>query len=348
MAVLSAAALALAACSSGAVTKEEEQVETTVAVQVGTVAKADLRAHVEAYGTIETEPAKAGNSGGGAKLAAPFAGIVHAVHAVEGQSVKAGDMVIQLDDRIANAAVDKARHALVFAKEVADRQDRLYAFKGTSLQAKQEAQQRLATAEAELAAAQAAIAQVQLISPLDGVVAHINVSPGQTVDLNTVVAEIVDLNRLVATLSIPADEAMRVKAAQTADIFIDYGKTPVTTGQVSFVSPTVDLRTASVLTRLTLPEDSGLRPGQFVRASIVTEVATDRLVVPREAVVRVEDSEVIYVVEGDKATQLPVKTKVREGNLVEVEAEGLKEGDMIVTVGAYGLPKETKITVAKH
>jgi membrane fusion protein, multidrug efflux system len=346
-AVLTMAALGLGGCS-GAVPKEEEKVETEVTVHVGTVTKADLRARVEAYGVVEPEPAKAGQAGGGARLAAPFAGIVVAMHVVEGQSVKAGDVVVELDDRIAQAAVDKARHALEFADRVVKRQERLLAFGGTSLQVKQEAEQRLATARAELASAQAAIAQVQLASPLDGTVARVNVHPGQSVDLNTVVAEIVDLKRLVATVGVPADEAIDLKAGQTADIFADAAKKPTTTGSVSFVSPSVDLRTNAAPVRLALPEDSGLRPGQFVRARIVTKELTDRLVVPRESVIKVDDEHVIYVVEGDKAVQMHVKTGLRDGNLIEVEAEGLKEGDTIVTVGAYGLPKETKVKLVKH
>src|SRR5260221_3749409 len=151
---------------------------------------------------------------------------------------------------------------------------------GTSLNLKQEAEQRLAAARAELAAAKAAIAQVQLASPLDGVVARINVQPGQTVDLNTVVAEVIDLKRLVATVNVPADEAMQLRTGQIANIFTDNAKRPATTGSVSFVSPSVDLKTGSAPARLALPEDSGLRPGQFVRARIVTEELTGRLVVP--------------------------------------------------------------------
>src|SRR5258708_27958623 len=91
LAVPSMALLALGSCS-GAVTQEEEVV-TEVAVKVGMVMKTDLRARVEAYGMVEPEPAKSGHPGGGAKLAAPIAGIVVAVHVVEGQSVKAGDVV---------------------------------------------------------------------------------------------------------------------------------------------------------------------------------------------------------------------------------------------------------------
>ena len=51
------------------------------------------------------------------------------------------------------------------------------------------------------------------------------------------------------------------------------------------------------------------------------------------------------MVEGDKAVQMPVKTGVRDGEMIEVEAEGLEEGTTIVTVGAYGLPKETKVKI---
>jgi RND family efflux transporter MFP subunit len=346
-AILSVAVLGLGGCS-GAVPSEEEKVDTEVAVQVGTVTKTDLRARVEAYGMVEPEPAKAGHPGGGAKLAAPIAGIVVAIHFIEGQKVKAGEVVVELDDRMAKAAVDKARHALLFAQQVADRLGRLITSAAISMQAKQEADQRLAAARAELASAEAAFAQVQLASPLDGVVARINVQPGQTVDLNTVVAEVIDLKRLVATLNVPADEAMQLRAGQTADIFTDNAKSPATTGRVSFVSPSVDLKTGSAPVRLALPEDSGLRPGQFVRARVVTEELTGRLAVPRESVVKADDEQVIYVVEGNKAVQMPVKTGLRDGDLIEVEAQDLKEGDTIVTVGAYGLPKETKVKIAKH
>ncbi len=346
-ACLAVAMVALGSCS-GATPEEGEKAETEVAVEVGTVAKADIRAWVEAYGMVEPEPAKAGQPGGGAKLAAPIAGIVVAMHVIEGQSVKAGDVVVELDDRIAQAAIEKARHMLEFSQQTAARLNRLSLSGAISTQAKQEADQRLAAARAELAAAQAAIAQVRLASPLDGVVSRVNVLPGQTVDLNTVVAEIVDLRRLVATVTVPADEAMQVKAGQTAEIFAHNAKKPAATGSVAFVSPSVDIKNNAAPVRLRLPEDSGLRPGQFVRARIVTEERTGRLVVPRDSVVKVDDEPVLYVVADDKAVQMPVKTGLRDGDVIEVEADGLKEGDMIVTIGAYGLPKETKVKIAKH
>jgi hypothetical protein len=54
---------------------------------------------------------------------------------------------------------------------------------------------------------------------------------------------------------------------------------------------------------------------------------------------------VIALVKGDEATQLPVQTGLRENGLVEVSAHDLKAGDTVVTIGAYGLPEKTKITI---
>ena len=66
---------------------------------------------------------------------------------------------------------------------------------------------------------------------------------------------------------------------------------------------------------------------------------------PRESVVKTDEGTVIYLVKGDQAVRTMVKTGIRDGDLVEIKGEGLQEDDLIVTVGAYGLPKETKIKV---
>jgi multidrug efflux pump subunit AcrA (membrane-fusion protein) len=111
-----------------------------------------------------------------------------------------------------------------------------------------------------------------------------------------------------------------------------------------FVSPNVNKDNDTVLVRALLPKDSGLRPGQFVSLRIVTAAHTNCLAVPAESVVTDESGKsVVALVKGDEATQMPVQTGLRENGLVEVEAPELKEGDIVVTVGAYGLPEKTKI-----
>ena len=79
---------------------------------------------------------------------------------------------------------------------------------------------------------------------------------------------------------------------------------------------------------------------------IATTVHTNCLAVPAESVVTDESGKsVIALVTGDEADQMPVQTGLRENGLVEISAPELKVGDTVVTVGAYGLPEKTKITV---
>jgi multidrug efflux pump subunit AcrA (membrane-fusion protein) len=123
-------------------------------------------------------------------------------------------------------------------------------------------------------------------------------------------------------------------------------KTPETT-ELLFVSPSVNKDNDTVLVRALLPKDSWLRPGQFVSLRIVTAVHTNCLAAPVESVVTDESGKsVIALVKGDEATQMPVKTGLRENGLVEIAAPEIKAGDAVVTVGAYGLPEKTKIRVA--
>lgn len=333
----------LAGCSAGS--DAEEKIATEVNVQVAKISRADLHAYVEAYGVVEPQPAGGSQSAGAAKLAAPVAGIVMAVPAKEGERVAADTVIVKLEDRAALAAVDKANHTLTLATQVMERQNKLKAIDGTSDKAVQEATQQLAAARAEVATAQAQLALVHLATPVAGVVVHINVQPGQAVDFNTIVAEVVDPDRMTVTTSVPAAEATALKAGQTADVFADGSDQAVSKATVSFVSPSIDTKTGAVVVRLALPRTANLRSGQSVRTRIISE-SHSGMVVPVESVVSDgEGHSVIAKVEGDQARQQPVEAGLRDGNLIEIRSDQLKEGDVVVTVGAYGLPKETKVRV---
>jgi multidrug efflux pump subunit AcrA (membrane-fusion protein) len=154
------------------------------------------------------------------------------------------------------------------------------------------------------------------------------------------VAEVIDLNRLAVSAAIPAAEANDLKTGEDVQLLTD----PPATATLSFVGPAVDAASGTVLTRATLAADCGLRPGQFVQLKIVTAVHTNCLAAPSESVVTGDSGQsVIALVNGDAAAQTPVRTDLRENGWVEISGTGLKQGDSVVTVGAYGLPEKTKI-----
>jgi len=250
------------------------------------------------------------------------------VKCVEGQRVEKGEVLFQLDPRAADVAVN-------FAEKALERQRKLAQTENTSQKALQDAEQQLAAAQA-----QRALLQVQ--APLAGTVVRVNVKPGEAADLTTPLAEVIDLDRLVVKAGIPASQAGELKPGQETQV----SSQPAVTATLSFISTAVDTNNGTVLAWATLPAGSGLRPGQFVPLRVVTAVQTNCLAAPEESVVTdIHGHNVIALVNGAEAAQTPVETGLHENGWVEVKGPGLKEGDSVVTVGAYGLPEKTKIRV---
>lgn len=310
--------------------EEEAQVTTEVPVHVGKITRATLRAYVTAYGTVEAEP-PGERPAASARVASSVPGVVAAATCVEGQRVEKGAVLFQLDSRASDVAVESARQNF-------ERQQKLMQVDGTSQRALQEAGQQLAAARA-----QQALLVVQ--SPLSGTLVRANVKPGEAVDLTTVMAEVVDLDRLVVSANVPSAEVSALKVGQLAEVAFDKSASPVI-GSLTYIGAQLDAKTGTAPVRAALSANSGVRPGQFVTIRIINEEQKDCLAVPVESVVKNSEGDtVIALLQGDKAVQKPVKAGLRDGGLVEVEAEGLQADMPVVTEGAYGLPKETRVRV---
>jgi multidrug efflux pump subunit AcrA (membrane-fusion protein) len=172
-----------------------------------------------------------------------------------------------------------------------------------------------------------------------------------------VLADIIDLDRLVVAAQVPATELRLLKVGQAVTIDpAAPGEKPATekagdagggtVGAVTFLGFEVDPKTGTVLVRASLPKDAPLRPGQYVRVRVQVEEQVDCLAVPEQSLVEVADvGATIALLDGDDAKQVPVEVGIRERGLACVKGDGLKVGAAIVTAGAYGLPKETKVRV---
>jgi multidrug efflux pump subunit AcrA (membrane-fusion protein) len=295
-----------------------EDVAPLITVQTGALTNLTLHHYISGFGSVEPAPAAENQPAAGGALAAPTAGVVARVAVVEGQQVKAGDVLVELNSGTAS---------FTYAKAQVERQKKLLAEQNTSLK-------NLQDAEAQLAS-------LQIVSPVSGTVTRITAKAGAAVDANAVVAEVIDLNRLAVSAQIPAGDANELKPGQEVQVGAS-----VTTS-LSYVSPAVDAAEGTVLTRLLLPANSGLRPGQFVPLKIVTAVRTNCLAAPAESVITDEEGKsFIVLVNGEAASRVPVTAGLREDGWVEIEGKDLKPGAAVVTVGAYGFPDKAKIRIA--
>jgi len=323
--------------------EEEGEVETDVAVHVGTVGRATLHRTVTAYGMVEPEPALDGQPAAGA-LITPFTdGVLASVEVVEGRHVNQGVVLFRLDSRMAEVALEGARQQAAFADSALQRQEELLPLDGTSRRAYLEARQQRDAARSELAAAETALAYLNITAPLSGTVLRVDARVGEHVDRGTELARVVDLDRLVVTAGVPAREIAGIAVGQR--VLIAAGDS-VAEGSLLVLGRDVDPSTGTYRVQASLPAGVGLLPGQFTDIRIVSEERADVLVVPEEAVVsRGEEGSWIAVVEGERAVRRQVQVGLSDGGRLEVSGEGLDEGTRIVTVEAYSLPEETRIHI---
>jgi membrane fusion protein (multidrug efflux system) len=350
--LLAVAILALRGPKSVASDEDQAEAPTVVAVRVALITRTTLHGYVDAWGTVEPQQATGDRPPASARIATPVAGIVAQVDCAEDQRVRKGATLFRLDSRVADVAVAKAKQAVQFAEQSFDRQKKLGAGEATSQKLYQEAEQNLLAARNELVNAETQRALLLIQAPLGGTVVKVNARPGDAVDLSSALAEVIDLDRLVISVVVRSADIARVRLGQRVELSAGTSSpssrplaSPARPSAVVFIGSQVDGRTDTVVVRASAPAGAGLRPGQFVNVRLVTEERPDRLVVPAESIVSEGGESVIAIVEGDRATKRPVKVGLRDGDLVEVEGVGLKEGLTVVTTGAYGLPKETRIRV---
>ncbi len=332
--------ITLLALSTRLCAEDEKKVETNVAVQVTKIVKTTLHAYASGYGTIETSPT------GGARLAAASAGLVQKVLVTEGAKVAKGDLLVQLDARAADASVAKARASLSAAEKAHARQLAMKSAGGTSERSLLEAAATLALAQADLASAELAQTQLSIRAPLAGVIGRLAVRTGEWLDLGKDVTEIVNPADLIVTTQIASADAGLLHSGVEAFVFTKLGESekPFAQGKVISISPLIAKDSDSVAVRVSLGAEAG-RPGQLVLVRIVTSSKESCLAVPVESVIKADDQETISIVVGGVAKQKPVKTGLSDRGLIEISGEGIAEGDDVVTTGAYGLPKETKVNI---
>lgn len=320
-----------------------ENVTPNVAVHVDTVRTGTLRHTVAAYGVVEPSPALDGKPSAGAFISPLVSGVVSRVDVVEGSRVAEGTVVIRLDDRMAQAALLRARSAAAAADSAFRRQEALVASDGTSRKAYLDAQAARDAALADLHDAETGIAYVNLAAPLTGTVVSLDAKVGQPVDASTRLAQVVDLDRLVVTAGVPARQIDGVEVGQTA--LLGAGDS-IPRGTVKVVGRDVAPADGTIRVQVAVPSGSGLMPGQFTEVHVVAGEHADVLVVPEESVItRTGEGTWIVAVDGDHVVHVPVTVGYRDRGLAEISGEGVQAGMVIVTQEAYGLPADTQVRV---
>lgn len=276
--------------------------------------------------------------------------------AEEGDRVRKGDLLVRLNDAVPRAQAAQAAAAVAEAeanlrlaqtdlRRVQELQRGDYAARQTLEQRQASAagaEARLAAARAQRDDAEARLAQTRILAPADGIVASRRAQLGTVVALGQEMLRLVREGRIELDARVPELELATLRPGQAARV--RHGTREVA-ATVRAVAPTVAPDTRLGVVHLALPADSGLRPGMFASAAIVTGQA-ESATIPREALLHRDGRPVAFVLSGDRVAlrRLELGTADLAGR-VEVR-EGLAAGERVVVSGAGFLNDGDRVRVA--
>jgi membrane fusion protein (multidrug efflux system) len=295
------------------------------AVIVGQAVRKQFPYELEAVGTARANEA--------IEVTAKTSNLVTVIRFREGQTVRRGDILVELDGAQATADLAQAEAALVESKSQYERSVELFGTKALSQAQLDQIEATLKGNKARVAAAEARLSDTIIRAPFDGRVGLRRVSVGGLVNPGTVITTLDDTSRMKVDFSVPESlvAALRPGLAIRAVTSAYPDRTFV--GSVASVDTRVDPVSRAFGVRAIVPNDEGLlKPGMFLTVHIV-ESSKEAIVVPEQALLPEEGRQFVYVVVGGKAEKREIRIGRRRPGEVEV-LDGLAANEVIVSEGA--------------
>jgi membrane fusion protein (multidrug efflux system) len=304
---------------------------------VATAAREETRSlEVEALGT-----ARANES---VDITAKVSNMLAAIRFQEGQQVRQGQVLAELDGDQARADLAVANAALSESASQLKRSRELYSTKVLSDQQIEQIEATHAANQARVAAARSRLNDTVIRAPFDGRVGLRRVSVGSLVAPGTVITTLDDTRTVKLDFTVPERvvAAMRPGLALEATSVAYPGE--MFTGKVASVDSRVDPGSRSVIVRALLPNDRGLlKPGMFMNVRLARGAA-EVLVVPEEALVPEQGDVFVFVVQDGSVSKRKITTGQRSVGSVQV-TDGLRAGELVVIEGTQKLREGASVSL---
>jgi membrane fusion protein (multidrug efflux system) len=261
------------------------------------------------------------------------AGPVESIGFADGQAVRQGQVLFQLDNALVRAALNEAQANYLNSKRAYDRAAELGAQKLIAGADLDKARAAMEVDQARVASARTRLDKSVIRAPFSGVAGLRKVNVGDYVEAGEELVDLVRLDPLEIDLRAPEVVLSSLAEGQQVDFGVDTFRDEIFHATVVAIAPSVDVggRSVSLRARLDNPQQK-LRPGMSVRLRIVLATNAAALMVPEQAIVPMGEQKNVYVVADGKAKLVPVTLGTRVPGQVEVTS-GLKDGDQVITSG---------------
>jgi cobalt-zinc-cadmium efflux system membrane fusion protein len=320
------------------------------AITFESVTEGSLKPMINVTGTVAFDPERV------AAVGSRIAGRVSRLHKIEGDDVKAGDLLAEIESADlgqAQAAVIAARAHAEAATANEKREAELAEAKISAYREAEVAKAQAVSMRAELAAAEQRVRALggttdgptgilRLTTPISGRVIERNVTRGQSVEATLTAFRVADLDRVWVELAVFEGQLGAIRTGDKVDVLETAGSASAVHGSVAYVGDVIDLETRTAPVRIVVEHPvSRLRPGQSVSATIHTSAPVSGAIsVPLSAVTSVDGKPTVFVAHDDLSVEpRAVTLGAQDGDRVEVP-RGLEKAERIAVSGVFALKSE--------
>lgn len=258
-------------------------------------------------------------------------GRIKTLNVVEGNFVKQGTLLAQLEDAEQAASVsayqaeyERSIHNLEKAKLLAEKGD-------IPQQTLKEKELETATSESKKNQAEAILAKMRIFAPFDGVLGLKQVSVGAFVQPNAEITKLHSLNPLRVLFSVSSDKVAYVNTGNKVQVFVDHENLPI---EGTILAHEPDLQTSTHMINVVAQIDNSSNtffPGQHAKVGLITSKEEEVLAVPESALIK-GDNEIysVFVMKQNIAVKTEVELGSRRGEGYVEILTGLKENDEII------------------
>ncbi len=332
------AASTLAGCNVGeakVVASVASETASALPVETTTAYRSDI------YATYETTAAIGADDE--AVVPARVGGEVVEMFIEEGASVAEGQLLARLDGERLRIEVRQTKARLEMTAREYERMGRLQERGLVSTAVVEGLKYELDALKASYDLIRLEYSYTAIRAPIAGVVSSRDVKLGTQVAPGTALFRITGTSRLVAYLLIPQSELSRISAGDEARVTVDALPEQTIRASIARISPTVDMSNGTFRVTAYIDNNDGrLAPGMFGRFSIAWEKHADAVLLPSAAILREDNDNVVYVVDGGTASRRSVTLGIESDGEVQI-LDGLNENEVVVLSGQGSLRDGVKV-----
>ncbi len=270
-------------------------------------------------------------------------GLVEKINFREGQMVKEGEVIVELDDTDARLKVEYNQSKLKAAAKKVEVHEELYRLNSIIEAKLDEVKYEYESQLKELEFAKQEFIKTRLKAPVTGLLGPIEVEEGETVTPNTKVTSLYSVGTVYADLGVIERDISKVRLGQRVTIGVDAYPGYEKNGSIISISPVIEGKSRNFKVRVQMENNDPSKfflPGMFARANIYVHSSRDAIVVPTRSV----KDDTVYIIRRGRATPQKVKLGYQSYDYAEV-ISGLNPGEHIVAEVEGNLAGQPKVEV---